>query len=150
MRVPVCDRGCASQLIYQTGLIFRQGDLSIAAGLNYLIAESIIVLGQANFAHWRGGQGQHALNYCGIRKDFLDFTVDRNPHKHGRFTPGMHIPMHGVGAIECGPAGLCAHPAVEPARGDRASDDAARRRLGRQILVPIPEVEVIDPRELNS
>ena len=37
------------------------------------------------------GKGNTLLNYCGIRSDFLDYTVDRNPYKHGKFTPGTHI-----------------------------------------------------------
>lgn len=40
------------------------------------------------------------LNYCGIGPDFLDFTDDRNPDKRGRFTPGMHIPIRDVEAID--------------------------------------------------
>ena len=39
------------------------------------------------------GKGNTLLNYCGIRTDFLDYTVDRNPHKQGKFTPGTHIPI---------------------------------------------------------
>ena len=39
------------------------------------------------------GKGNTLLNYCGIRTDFLDYTVDRNPYKHGKFLPGTHIPM---------------------------------------------------------
>jgi SAM-dependent methyltransferase len=39
------------------------------------------------------GKGNTLLNYCGIRQDFLDFTVDRSPHKQGRYTPGTHIPI---------------------------------------------------------
>jgi hypothetical protein len=45
------------------------------------------------------GKGNTLLNYCGIGTDFLEFTVDRNPYKHGRFTPGMHIPIRPVEAI---------------------------------------------------
>ncbi len=40
------------------------------------------------------GKGNTLLNYCGIRTDFLDYTVDRNPYKHGMFTPGTHIPIY--------------------------------------------------------
>jgi len=39
------------------------------------------------------GKGNTLLNFCGIGKDFLDFTVDRNPYKQGRFLPGTHIPI---------------------------------------------------------
>ena len=39
------------------------------------------------------GKGNTLLNYCGIRTDFIDYTVDRNPYKHGKFTPGTHIPI---------------------------------------------------------
>ena len=38
-------------------------------------------------------KGNTLLNYCGIRTDFIDYTVDRNPHKQGRFLPGSHIPI---------------------------------------------------------
>jgi C-methyltransferase C-terminal domain/Putative zinc binding domain/Methyltransferase domain len=39
------------------------------------------------------GKGNTLLNYCGIRTDLLEYTVDRNPHKHGLFLPGTHIPI---------------------------------------------------------
>ena len=40
------------------------------------------------------GKGNTLLNYCGIRSDLLEYTVDRNPYKHGRYTPGTRIPIH--------------------------------------------------------
>jgi len=40
------------------------------------------------------GKGNTLLNYCGIRTDFLDYTVDRNPHKQGMTLPGTQIPIH--------------------------------------------------------
>jgi SAM-dependent methyltransferase len=92
------------------------------------------------------GKGNTLLNYCGIGTDFLDFTVDRNPYKHGRFTPGMHIPIHPVELIEQArpdyililPWNL-RHEIIGQMRnvGD----------WGARFIVPIPEVAVIDPRE---
>ena len=40
------------------------------------------------------GKGNTLLNYCGIRTDFIDYTVDRNPHKQGNFLPGTLIPIY--------------------------------------------------------
>ena len=40
------------------------------------------------------GKGNTLLNYCGIRTDFIDYTVDRSPHKQGNFLPGTHIPIY--------------------------------------------------------
>lgn len=39
-------------------------------------------------------KGNTLLNYCGIRTDFLEYVVDRSPHKQGRFLPGVHIPIY--------------------------------------------------------
>lgn len=46
------------------------------------------------------GKGNTLLNYCGIRTDFLDFTVDRNPYKQGKFLPGTHIPIYSPDKIQ--------------------------------------------------
>jgi SAM-dependent methyltransferase len=40
------------------------------------------------------GKGNTLLNYCGIRTDLVEYLVDRNPYKHGRYTPGMHLPIY--------------------------------------------------------
>ena len=39
-------------------------------------------------------KGNTLLNYCGIRSDFIEYTVDRSPHKQGHFLPGTRIPIH--------------------------------------------------------
>lgn len=46
------------------------------------------------------GKGNTLLNYCGIRSDFIDYTVDRSPHKQGKFLPGTHIPICEPARIE--------------------------------------------------
>jgi C-methyltransferase C-terminal domain/Putative zinc binding domain/Methyltransferase domain len=45
------------------------------------------------------GKGNTLLNYCGIRSDLLEYIVDRNPYKHGRFTPGTRIPIRDPGLL---------------------------------------------------
>jgi predicted TPR repeat methyltransferase len=93
------------------------------------------------------GKGNTLLNYCGIGTDFLDFTVDRNPYKHGRYTPGMHIPIRPVSAIdEARPDYLFVLP------WNLTKEIVAQMRhvgeWGCKFIVPIPEVHVIDPREI--
>jgi len=46
------------------------------------------------------GKGNTLLNYCGIRSDFLDYTVDRNPYKQGKSLPGTHISIFHPDKIE--------------------------------------------------
>jgi 2-polyprenyl-3-methyl-5-hydroxy-6-metoxy-1,4-benzoquinol methylase len=38
-------------------------------------------------------KGNTLLNYCGVRRDFIDYTCDLNPHKQGHYLPGSHIPI---------------------------------------------------------
>jgi SAM-dependent methyltransferase len=50
-------------------------------------------------AYGAAGKGMTLLNYCGIRTDLVDFVADRNPYKHGRACPGVHIPVRPAEAI---------------------------------------------------
>ena len=87
-------------------------------------------------------KGNTLLNYCGVRSDFIDYTVDRSPHKQGMFLPGTHIPIH------------------EPERIFRTRPDyvlilpwnikdeiieqmSAVRSWGGKFVVPVPEVTVM-------
>lgn len=88
------------------------------------------------------GKGNTLLNYCGIRTDLLDYTVDRNPHKQGNYLPGTHIPI--------------LHPKeIERTKPDyvlilpwNLKDEITRqlsfiREWGGKFVVPIPELTVI-------
>jgi len=49
--------------------------------------------GKSIVGYGAAGKGNTLLNYCGIRNDFIDYVVDRNPYKQGKFLPGTHIPI---------------------------------------------------------
>jgi C-methyltransferase C-terminal domain len=83
------------------------------------------------------GKGNTFLNYCGIGTDFLDFTVDRNPYKHGRYTPGTHIPIKPLDAIDAARPDYIFDPAVEPETGNRGADEPCWD-VGKQICRPYP------------
>ena len=87
------------------------------------------------------GKGNTLLNYCGIRTDFLDFTVDRNHHKHGKFTPGTHIPiLHPDTLREARPDFVLILP--WNLKTEIMGQLSYIREWGGQFVVPIPEVTV--------
>jgi SAM-dependent methyltransferase len=87
------------------------------------------------------GKGNTLLNYCGIRTDFLDYTVDRNPYKHGKFLPGTHIPIYPPGRIsETRPDYVLILP--WNLREEIIEQLAEIRSWGGQFVVPIPDVKV--------
>jgi hypothetical protein len=88
------------------------------------------------------GKGNTLLNYCGIRTDFLDYTVDRNPYKHGRFTPGTHIPIFPPQRLaETRPDYILILP--WNLKDEIIDQLAYAREWGARFVVPIPEVTVV-------
>jgi hypothetical protein len=87
------------------------------------------------------GKGNTLLNYCGIRTDFLDYTVDRNPYKHGRFLPGTHIPIFPPSRVE----ETCPdYVFILPwnLKAEIMNQLSYVRRWGAQFIVPIPEAVI--------
>ena len=88
------------------------------------------------------GKGNTLLNYCGIRTDLLDYTVDSNPLKHGRFLPGTHIPIHPPERIaETKPDYVLILP--WNLKREIAAQLEYVRDWGGRLVVPIPEPEVL-------
>jgi hypothetical protein len=87
------------------------------------------------------GKGNTLLNYCGIRTDFLDYTVDRNPYKQGKFLPGTHIPIYSPDKIK---ATQPDYVLILPwnFKDEIMEQMAPIRDWGGQFVVPIPEVRV--------
>jgi 2-polyprenyl-3-methyl-5-hydroxy-6-metoxy-1,4-benzoquinol methylase len=89
------------------------------------------------------GKGNTLLNYCGVRTDFIDFTVDRNPYKQGKYLPGTHIPIHAPERIrEARPDYVLILP--WNFRDEIVRQMALIREWGGRFVVPIPAVEVLD------
>ena len=87
------------------------------------------------------GKGNTLLNYCGIRTDFVDYTVDRSPHKQGKFLPGTRIPIYSPDRIrETKPDYLLILP--WNLKQEIMEQNAYIREWGGQFVVPIPTLTV--------
>src|SRR6266699_3426121 len=88
------------------------------------------------------GKGNTLLNYCGIRTDLLDYTVDRNPYKQGRYLPGTHVPVHDPSLIaRTRPDYVLILP--WNLKDEVVAQLAEVRSWGGRFVVPIPEVTVL-------
>ena len=88
------------------------------------------------------GKGNTLLNYCGIRTDFLDFTVDANTYKQGKFTPGTRIPILSPDRLrEARPEYVLVLPWNLSKEIVRAA--AYISEWGGRFVLPIPEVKVM-------
>src|SRR3954470_2315040 len=88
------------------------------------------------------GKGNTLLNYCGIRPDLLAYTVDRNPYKHGRFTPGTRIPILPPERLE---ADRPDYVLILPwnLRAELTEQLSYVREWGGRLVFPIPALEVV-------
>jgi hypothetical protein len=87
------------------------------------------------------GKGNTLLNYCGIRTDFMQYTVDRNPYKHGRFLPGTHIPIHRPERLDqTRPDYIVIMP--WNLKNEIAAQLEHTRAWGAQLVVAVPELEI--------
>ena len=87
-------------------------------------------------------KGNTLLNYCGVRTDFVDYTVDRSPHKQGRFLPGTRIPIESPDRIrETTPDYVLILP--WNLRREIMGQMADIAEWGGRFVVAIPEVTVL-------
>jgi len=90
------------------------------------------------------GKGNTLLNYCAIRTDLLEYTVDRNPYKQGLFTPGTHIPIYPPERIaETRPDYVLVLPwnLVD----EISAQLAYIGEWGGRLIVPVPFATVVEP-----
>lgn len=109
--------------------------------LEYLVAQRDA--GKQVVGYGAPGKGNTLLNYCGIRTDFLDYTVDRNPYKHGRYTPGTRIPIYPPERLqETTPDVILILP--WNLKDEIAAQLSYTRKWGAELVVPIPTVTVVE------
>lgn len=107
--------------------------------LNFLITAK--QQGKSIAGYGAPGKGNTLLNYCGIRSDFLDYTVDRSPYKQGKFLPGTHVPiLHPDEIKKTKPDYLLILP--WNLKDEIMQQMSYIRDWGGQFVVPIPEVKV--------
>ena len=85
--------------------------------------------------------GVRFVNYFGIGRDYLDFVVDRSPHKQGRFMPGVHLPIDSPARL------LRDRPDFVLLLTWNFADEileqqAEFRQRGGRFIIPVPEVRV--------
>jgi SAM-dependent methyltransferase len=108
--------------------------------LDFLIAAKR--QGKSIVGYGAPGKGNTLLNYCGIRCDFLDYTVDRNPYKQDKYLPGSHIPVFPPERIrETRPDLVLILP--WNLKDEIVEQLAYIRSWGGKFVIPIPEATLV-------
>ena len=98
--------------------------------------------GQRIVGYGAAAKGNTLLNYCGVREDFVEYVVDRSPHKQGWFLPGTHIPIRAPEAIdETRPEYVLILP--WNLRDEIFGQSARIRDWGGRLVVAIPSLEIL-------
>lgn len=98
--------------------------------------------GKSLAAYGAPAKGNTLLNYCGIGRDFLDYTVDRSPHKQSRFLPGSHLPIYHPDRLrETRPDYVLVLP--WNLRQEISEQIGYIREWGGRFVIPIPKAEIV-------
>jgi SAM-dependent methyltransferase len=98
--------------------------------------------GKSIMGYGAPAKGNTLLNYCGVKTDLLPLTVDRSPHKHGKFMPGTHIPIFPPEKIfEVKPDYLLILP--WNLKTEIMEQMQAVREWGCKFVLPIPELQIV-------
>lgn len=98
--------------------------------------------GKTVAAYGAAAKGTTLLNYCGVRTDLIDYIVDRNDYKQGRFLPGCHIPIYDPSKIfETKPDYVVILP--WNIRDEISQQMAGISEWGGRFVTPVPAVEVL-------
>lgn len=112
--------------------------------LKYLLEQK--QLGKRVVAYGAPGKGNTLLNYSGIRPDLIEYIVDRNPYKHGRYTPGTRIPIFHPDRIAADRPDVVV---VLPwnLRTELTAQLQYVLEWGGELVYPLPELAIIDSKQ---
>ena len=98
--------------------------------------------GKKVVAYGAAAKGNTLLNYCGIKKDLIEFVVDASPHKQGKFLPGSHVPIVNEDSIrELKPEYVIIFP--WNIKEEIMEQLSYIRRWGGRFVIPIPQVALL-------
>jgi 2-polyprenyl-3-methyl-5-hydroxy-6-metoxy-1,4-benzoquinol methylase len=160
LRLYACHEGASSQQVQSSALRLRERetaagiqDLQTYTGFGERVREtkrSLLDLlirlkreGKSIVGYGAPAKGNTLLNYCGIGKDFIDYTVDVSPHKQNHFLPGTHIPICSPEKIQLTQPD---YVLILPwnLRDEIIGQLADVRRWGGRFILPIPTPEVVE------
>ncbi len=124
--------------------IYRDFQAKVAAKRE-TIRDFLVAAGRAGktvLAYGAPAKGNTLLNYCGVTRELIPFTVDRNPHKQGLLLPGTHLPIRDPAAL------IAARPDYVFILPWNLKDEiigqlAEVRSWGGQFVVPAPDLTII-------
>ncbi|WET80202.1 class I SAM-dependent methyltransferase [Amycolatopsis sp. QT-25] len=121
---------------------FSERVTKVRLDLNKFLTDAALE-GKTVVGYGAPGKGNTLLNHCGIRPDVLRYTVDRNPYKHGRFTPGTRIPILPPEHIE---ADRPDYVLVLPwnLRKELTAQLSYVDEWGGKLVFPIPHLEIVE------
>ncbi len=121
---------------------FSERVTKVRLDLNKFLTDAALE-GKTVVGYGAPGKGNTLLNHCGIRPDVLRYTVDRNPYKHGRYTPGTRIPILPPERIE---ADRPDYVLVLPwnLRKELTAQLSFVEEWGGRLVFPIPHLEIVE------
>ena len=115
-------------------------------GMKHAAGHGLVLLlgssGKKVVGYGAPAKGNTLLNYFRIGPDVLDYLADRNPLKHGLYSPGMHIPVVPPSRLTSDKPEYVLLLAWN-FQEEVLQQQSAYRELGGKFITPVPEVRIL-------